>query len=441
MAGIVFGCIVPHPPLLVPDVGGGREIGISATTKAMERLTQQLAGHRPETVFIISPHGTYYHNAMGVATAKSSQGNMRSWGARGPDYHFDNDLEAVAALEEEARAANIPLRSVGDRSYDLDHGVLVPIHFLVKGMEGAKMVPLTFSWLPLDVHFAFGQAIRRAADKIGRRVAIVASGDLSHRLIPAAPAGFHPDGKVFDKKLVHYIEDYTVKGIMTMDEDLIDHAGECGLRSIVILLGALDGLAVKSEVLSYEGPFGVGYCVASFEVDGGEPDPAHLIALLARQAVESHVRDGKAPDPPAELTPEMQERAGVFVSLHSRGMLRGCIGTFEPTQANVAEEIISNAISSSTRDPRFPPVTPAELDDLEYSVDVLTRPEPVESAADLDPRRYGVIVESGGRKGLLLPDLEGVDSVEHQIEICRSKAGIMPDEPVKLYRFEVKRYK
>jgi len=166
----------------------------------------------------------------------------------------------------------------------------------------------------------------------------------------------------------------------------------------------------------------------------------HPLTRLAKDTVESYVRSGTTPTP-ENLTPEMMERAGVFVSLKKRGALRGCIGTFEPAKANVAEEIISNAISSSTRDPRFLPVTPAELDDLEYSVDVLTTPEPVESAADLDPRRYGVIVESGGRKGLLLPDLEGVDSVEHQIEICRSKAGIDPDEPVKLYRFEVRRYK
>ena len=436
MAGIVFGCIVPHPPLLVPDVGGGREREISATTEAMERLTEKLARHRPETVFVISPHGAYYHNAMGVATAKSSQGSMRSWGARGPDYYFDNDLEAVAALEEEAKAANIPLRSIGERSYELDHGVLVPIYFLVKGMEGATLVPLTFSWLPLEAHFAFGQAMRRAAEKIGKRVAIIASGDLSHRLIPSAPAGYHPDGKVFDEKLTAAIEAYDVKAIMTMNEELVEHAGECGLRSIVILLGALEGLAVKSEVLSYEGPFGVGYLVASFEVG----NPTHPLVRLAKETVESYVRAGKVPTP-REFTPEMRERAGVFVSLKVRGMLRGCIGTFEPVKANVAEEIITNAISSATRDPRFPPVTPAELSDLDYSVDVLTKPEPVESKTDLEPKRYGVIVECGGRRGLLLPDLEGVNTVEDQMDICRSKAGIMTDEPVKLYRFEVRRYR
>ena len=169
----------------------------------------------------------------------------------------------------------------------------------------------------------------------------------------------------------------------------------------------------------------------------------HPIVKLAKETVESYIREGKTPKP-KKLTPEMRERAGVFVSLHKHGQLRGCIGTFEPRERNVAEEIIANAISSSTRDPRFPPVTASELDDLEYSVDILTKPEPVTDISQLDPKKYGVIVESGwenGKKGLLLPALEGVDSVEEQIAICRLKAGILASEPVKLYRFQVRRFK
>ena len=166
----------------------------------------------------------------------------------------------------------------------------------------------------------------------------------------------------------------------------------------------------------------------------------HPLVKLAKETVESYVREGKTPQP-KELTPEMKERAGVFVSIHKHGELRGCIGTFEPTKDNVAEEIIANAISSATRDPRFPPMAASELSDLEYSVDVLTKPEPVENASQLDPRKYGVIVESGLRRGLLLPDLEGVATVERQIEICRLKAGILADEPVKFYRFQVERFK
>jgi AmmeMemoRadiSam system protein A len=166
----------------------------------------------------------------------------------------------------------------------------------------------------------------------------------------------------------------------------------------------------------------------------------HPVVRLAKGAVESYVRTGKTPEP-QELSPEMRERAGVFVSLHKYGQLRGCIGTFEPAQDNVAEEIVANAVSASTMDPRFPAVTESELDDLEYSVDILTAPEPVADASQLDPKEYGVIVESGLRRGLLLPDLEGVDSVEEQMAICRLKAGMSAGEPVSLYRFQVRRFK
>ena len=161
---------------------------------------------------------------------------------------------------------------------------------------------------------------------------------------------------------------------------------------------------------------------------------------LAKETVESYIREGRIPEP-EELTPEMKEQAGVFVSIHKHGELRGCIGTFEPAKSNIAQEIMANAISSATGDPRFPPVSASELDDLEYSVDILTKPEPVEGVEELDSTQYGVIVESGTRRGLLLPDLEGVDTAEEQIAICRLKGGISYDAPINLYRFQVRRFK
>jgi len=166
----------------------------------------------------------------------------------------------------------------------------------------------------------------------------------------------------------------------------------------------------------------------------------HLLVQLARKTIETFVRDGKMISPPKELIPEMKEKAGVFVSLHKRGQLRGCIGTFAPTTDNVAQEIMRNAIESSPRDPRFSPVAVGELKDLEISIDVLSAPEPVGSAAELDAKNYGVIIKADGRRGLLLPDLEGVNTPEEQIAICRSKAGIEENEPVELFRFKVRRY-
>ena len=170
---------------------------------------------------------------------------------------------------------------------------------------------------------------------------------------------------------------------------------------------------------------------------GEKHDP---LVELARQTITQYVRSGVTIPPPKQLTDEMAQPAGTFVSLHKGSALRGCIGTLEPTRPTVAEEIIQNAISAATRDPRFPPVQPDELAELDISVDVLTPAEPVASSDELDPKRYGVIVQSGWRRGVLLPDLEGVDTAEYQVSIARRKAGIGPQEPVQLYRFEVRRH-
>lgn len=441
MSGIAFGCIVPHPPLLVPDIGHGQEKAISDTIHALESLSEMLRQAGADTVVIISPHGASIADAMGVATCKEIKGSLVSWGSHLADFRFDNDMAFVKALQEEAKAASIPLESIGKKSYSLDHGVLVPMHFLYKGARGLPLVPLTFSWLSFEDHYAFGQVVCRAANKIGRKVALIASGDLSHRLIPDAPAGYDPQGQVFDNKIVEAVKAWDVQAILNLDFKLIERAGECGLRSILILLGALSGLEVKSEVLSYEGPFGVGYLVAACHVSVAQSPKSgmHPVAQLARETVECFTLEGKLPQV-KEMCQEMREKAGVFVSLKKHGQLRGCIGTFEPTQKNVAEEIVRNAISSATQDPRFPPVTANELPYLDYSVDILTEPEPVEDRNKLDPKKYGVIVERHGRRGLLLPDIEGVDTVEQQIEICCYKAGIRPGEPVKLSCFQVRRY-
>ena len=162
---------------------------------------------------------------------------------------------------------------------------------------------------------------------------------------------------------------------------------------------------------------------------------------LARETIESYIKQRKIIIPPLGLPGEMiNQKAGVFVSLKKNGNLKGCIGTIMPVQENIAQEIIKNAISAAVDDPRFSPVTASELGDLIISVDVLSPPEEISDILELDPKKYGVIVSSGYKKGLLLPDLEGVDTAEEQVDIARRKAGIYPDEKAKLYRFEVKRY-
>ena len=237
---------------------------------------------------------------------------------------------------------------------------------------------------------------------------------------------------------------------------LIEEAGECGYRPLLVMLGSLSGEPVEPQVLSYQGPLGVGYCVAAWEPSAGpagksvpeaaagpaQGDPAHsrILLDLARGAVESYLVHRKLSAVPDQLPEALREPAGAFVCIKIDGELRGCIGTIAPRQDNLAAEVIQNAVSAAFEDPRFPPVGPQELKHLTYSVDVLLPPEPVSGLQELDPRRYGVIVRWKGRTGLLLPDLEGVDTVEAQVDIARRKAGIPAGAPLELSRFLVVRH-
>jgi AmmeMemoRadiSam system protein A len=322
-------------------------------------------------------------------------------------------------------------------------------------------VRISPSGLDVATHYRFGQAIRAAVEQLGRRVVLIASGDLSHKLDEKGPYGFAPEGPQFDEAIAQVFESGDFLALLNIPESLRERAAECGYNPFVILAGCFDGWAVESRLLSYEGPLGVGYAVASIvpgEADVGrdilaqyekdilgaakeaeKTEDAHR--ALARKSLEhTLINGGRLPLPaglPAELT---EERAGVFVTLYKQGQLRGCIGTIAPTTECVATEIIGNAISAGLNDYRFNQVTKEELPYLTYKVDVLKAPERVAGPEDLDVKRYGVIVSSGGRRGLLLPNLDGIDTVEEQVAIARQKGGIPAGAEVTLERFEVVRH-
>jgi AmmeMemoRadiSam system protein B len=268
MAGIVFGCIAPHPPLIIPGIGSERDRKVvSSTISAMEELATILDLSQPEATLIVSPHSYYIENmTMGISKAATATGDLNEWGMMTPKLNLKNDLNLVELIEKEATEAKIPVKSIGQKGYNLDHGVMVPLHFLCNAMKGMPVVPITFSMLSLKTHFAFGKAISTAAQKSQKRVAFIASGDLSHHLKDSG-YGHDPMGEIFDERLAKALSLLDINTIINFDSKLVERAGECGLRSIVILLGALDGLKVKPRILSYEGPFGVGYLIAAFEVE------------------------------------------------------------------------------------------------------------------------------------------------------------------------------
>lgn len=458
---VVGAFIVPHPPIILPEVGKGEEKKIQNTIAAYRTAMKQAAESNPDTVVITSPHATAYADYFHISPGSHAHGDLHQFHVNGVIEEVDYDSEFVDKLTTEAGKANLAAGTFGEREKELDHGTLIPLRFLHEFTSAFRLVRIGLSGLSYLEHYRLGQCIARTAEALGRRLVFVASGDLSHKLTKDGPYGFAPQGPEFDKDITEAMAKGDFLRFLTMSSDLSDGAAECGLRSFILMAGALDGKAVHPELLSYEGPFGVGYGVASFTI-GRDDDSRRFgdvfekqeqnrleavkakeddYVRLARYSLETFLITEKPAQLPDKLPEEMmRNEAGVFVSLKKHGQLRGCIGTIAPAFSNVAEEIRHNAVSAGTEDPRFQPVTAKELPDLVYSVDVLGKTESISSPSELDVKRYGVIVTNGHRRGLLLPHLEGVDSVEDQIAIAKQKAGIGKNESCSLERFEVVRH-
>ena len=454
--------IVPHPPVILPEVGRGREREIQSTLDAYRAAARWVAAWKPETLIVASPHVAMYSDYFHIPPGKRTAGTMASFGAPQVRLETEYDIDLRRTLIQEAETMGIRAGTMGERDAALDHGTLIPLYFLQEAGVNVPIVRIGLSGFSPLTHYRLGQCVARSVGKLNRRAVFVASGDLSHKLRADGPYGYAPEGPLLDQELTEAMKTADFLRFLTLDPSLCERAAECGVRSFQIMAGALDGLSVKPEYLGHEGKFGVGYAIALFAVTGHDTGRCYAEQYeraererlerrkasedpwvqLARRSLETYVRTGKTLSELPDGLPESmtRERAGAFVSLHVRDSLRGCIGTTAPTADSVAWEIVRNAVSAGTRDPRFPPVRASELDALEYSVDVLGTPEAVDSEADLDVKRYGVIVSSGGRRGLLLPDLDGVDSVAQQVDIARQKGGIGARERYALERFEVVRH-
>ena len=452
---------VPHPPLAIPGVGRGQENGIRKTLSAFEEISSEIAGLAPETIVFITPHNTLYSDYFHISPGTSARGDFSRFNDHRTRIEAEYDCALAAEIIRLAEGAGIPAGHLGERDAKLDHGVTVPMWFISNHYPGYKIVRVSQSGLQPSDHYRLGRLIAEAAETTGRKTVLIASSDLSHKLSQGGSYGFAPEGPEFDSIIAEVLSGGDFLSLLKIPAALRERAAECGYNSLTVLAGCFDRREVKANLLSYEGPFGVGYAIAAFEP--GEPDNGRDFLeqflkfssgnardsqsmedpyrALARSALEHKLKNsGDLPVPdglPDEMT---DERAGVFVSLHKDGMLRGCIGTIAPTTKSVAAEIMQNAVSAGLHDSRFAPVTVSELPYLTYKVDVLSAPEPVSDPDQLDVKRYGVIVSRGHRRGLLLPNLDGVDTVAEQISIARQKAGISKSDAVKLERFEVIRH-
>jgi MEMO1 family protein len=488
---LVYVGIAPHPPIMVPEVGGEMTRDVRGSIDAMRELTARVTATQAETVVIVSPHAPLESRSFVAYADPVLRGDFARFRAPSAEVSAPLDSQLLDALERAAHEDDFRIKRL--RGEELDHGTAVPLYFLLRNGWRGRLVALGYSFLSDEEHLRFGATLRRAAGSAAHPTALVASGDLSHRLKTDAPAGFHPNAHLFDEQVVASISDAAPRRIAEIDPALRRLAGECGYRSMLVALGASEGLDAACDVLHYEAPFGVGYLVAQLSRIGGMAagetrsaadaklinstggdsvddddnaarenyappadeseasespnEESSSLPRLARRAVETFVREGRAPEldevAGGEASSALLARpSACFVSIKtSDGDLRGCIGTVEPTRASLAEELISNAVSAATRDPRFPPVAEGELENLLYSVDVLQQPEPAEFS-ELDPKVYGVIVEDerGTRRGLLLPDIAGVETAADQVRIAARKAGIGSRESIRLSRFRVERF-
>lgn len=458
---IIASFVMPHPPIIVPQIGRGEEKKIQRTIDACNEVAKRVLDIKPDTIVLTTPHAEMYFDYFHIAGGKSAKGNFEKFGAYYFNMTVDYDYEFVKELSDLAGENQFPAGTLGERDPQLDHGTTVPLYFINQKYKDYKLVRIGLSDLSPEEHYQLGKMISNISDKLDRKTVFLASGDLSHKFNTESPYGFVKEGPEFDLEVTKAMADGDFLTILNLDRGFCDAAAECGLRSFWIMAGALDKKSVKAELLSHEGPFGIGYGVASFIVTGKdntrnfdeqylELQKKHLNKVkqnenpyvkLARNSIEHFVNTGNVAKLPSDLPAEMIEnKAGVFVSLKKHGLLRGCIGTISPVTKCIGEEILRNAVSACSEDPRFAPVEKDELDKLVYSVDVLGKAEDIEDRSQLDIKRYGVIVTNGIKRGLLLPNLEGIDSVDQQIEIAMQKAGIGKDEPYSLQRFEVVRH-
>jgi MEMO1 family protein len=437
MPGIVAGALVAHPPILLVEVGGVQSDRLRATAEAFRRLDGILSVVDADVVVVISPHSPSSMTSLPVRRAAHLAGDLSRFHARQIRFEAETDVALANALVVDGQRAGFSL--IWAEQSELDHGVIVPLHSLPRTMANKPCVFLGVSGWLLPRFVDFGTWLHGRLRE--RSAIVIASGDLSHRLTPDAPYGFRPEGPVFDRLVIDALRGHDWERIDGIDPDLVEEAGECGLRPLAILLGAARAAGLGSQVLSYEGPFGVGYPVVAFTLPGAALEaarPALDIQELGRRAIDTYLRTRRLIDAPNPVPANLQAPSAVFVTLRKHGELRGCVGSVRPTEPTAAHELIRYAVASAVRDPRFDPVRLDEVDDLTIKVQLLDPAEPVTDVAALDPQIYGIIVRRGDRQALLLPGIDGIDTPEKQITAACDKAGIDRRAPLKLERFRTR---
>ncbi|MDR2847462.1 MAG: AmmeMemoRadiSam system protein A [Mycoplasmataceae bacterium] len=449
------GYILPHPPLIFEDIG--KDTDILKTKDTYNTVKQEIADEKPDVVIVISPHGRVFYDGFNVNCGKNFLDDLKNFGSK-VNVNVGIDTELSKLIIDIARKNNL-IAGWGEKVAH-DHGSIIPISLL--GLTTIVNICPAYG-LSLVEHYRFGMAIAQACQQLNKKYVVIASGDMSHHLAKNendSSYKFNKYGPVFENLIQEKISKNNVVEALTLDGKFIEEIGTCALKPLAILYGIFDGCKINSSLLSYEAPYGVGYLCAKFS--STEKCETLFLKLkdaatttineirthedefikLARNTIEIFVKYHKKIQLPIDVPDSLREKGGVFVSIHTydSNELRGCIGTIIPVTECIGQEIINNAISAASKDNRFMSVIKDELENLIYNVDVLSEMQLEPNWHKLNPKKYGVLIRNNYKSGVLLPNLEGVNSIEEAVDIALKKGRFLPNELFEVYKFTTERH-
>jgi aromatic ring-opening dioxygenase LigB subunit len=261
---LAFAAIVPHPPLLIPSIGKETIKRILKSKDALEKLEEDLYLSRPDIIIIISPHSNQYPNAFTLNMSQKFVSDLKEFGDLSTNLEFKGETQLPFDIRSELHSLRSHIKVIIENEPKLDHGSVVPLLYLTKHLPMVSIMPISLSGLDAKSHLEFGSMLKEQIMKSNKRIAVIASGDLSHCLTNDAPAGFHKNGAIFDSKVQEFFISHNTAGFLTMEQNIINDAAECGYRSFLILMGILRDVNYRYESYSYESPFGIGYLTANF---------------------------------------------------------------------------------------------------------------------------------------------------------------------------------
>lgn len=458
--------VMPHPTMIIPEMGEGEEEKITATADACAKVADEIGEIKPDTVIIVTPHGPQFSNSVAFSLEEKIYGQLKKNDETKVFLNFDINVSITNNIIKELRQEHINCVRIDGKtseiyglSYELDYGTIIPMYFIDKKLSDYNIVHITCGNFSKYDLYKIGMTVKKVIEESDSRAVFIASGELSHRLIEGGPYGYTPEGEKFDKEITTLLSNGDVLGIFNMEQLKIDLAGECGMIPFYSMLGAMNGNKISGELLSYEGPFGIGYGVMNFSLSESDNNTHELLlndknqryqqkknsegvhVKLARDSLTEYLKNGNKIDLPSYVTEEMIENeAGVFIRILKYGKVIASGGSYLPRAKNIADEIIFSSIELTQVRVQQAGVSLSDLEDIDILVDVITDVEKV-NKEELDPNLYGIYITSGLKNGFVFPKLPDINTSEEQIALGLKQGNISPLDDYTIERFKVSSYK